>query len=100
MTGRLLVISFQGRLDKKVAGLFWKEGYNVVEIARDELRQQPLPGADVILLNCGKESFEVGREILERLKSRDETVPTIFLTRTSRVDHAVEIMKSGAFDYF
>jgi DNA-binding NtrC family response regulator len=100
MSERLLVISLQERSDRKIIHALAKEGWNVTEIAQEDLRHQPLPASDVILLNCGKESFEIGQEMLEKLRSRDEGVPILFLTRMTRVDHAVEIMKSGAYDYF
>ncbi|HEX5037688.1 MAG TPA: sigma-54 dependent transcriptional regulator [bacterium] len=99
MSARVLVVSLRDRLDKKVFGLIAKEG-EVKEVTREELRQQPIPAADVVLLNCGPESMEVGQEMLSRLKSKDEGLPVIFLTKLTGVDHAVEIMKSGAFDYF
>jgi two-component system response regulator HydG len=100
MSNRVLVISFQEKLDRKLEGLLAKEGWNLSEISREGLRHQPLPPSDVVLLNCGKESFETGKETLERLKSHNEGIPVIFLARFTRVDHAVEIMKGGAFDYF
>jgi len=97
---RFLIISFREKLDKKVLGAIARDGVTAQELTRDELRSEPIPAADVILLNCGQENFDVGREMLEQLRSKDDSVPVIFLTRLSQVDHAVEIMKGGAFDYF
>ena len=100
MSARILIVSFRDKLDKKVHALLAKEALEVREVSRDELIRQPVPASDVVLLNCGGESFEAGRDLLSRLKSKDENLPVIFLTKLTGVDHAVEIMKSGAFDYF
>ena len=100
MTARVLVISFRDKLDKKVLSVLGREDCAFQEVAREELRNQPVPSADVVLLNVGSESFETGCEMLERLRSKDEGVPIVFLTKQTQVDQAVEIMKRGAFDYF
>ena len=100
MTARLLIVSFREKLDRKFLSGLAKEDVSLQEVVRDDMRNQPIPPADVILLNCGQESFEVGLEMIERLKVKNESVPVIYLTRLTQVDHAVEIMKKGAFDYF
>jgi DNA-binding NtrC family response regulator len=101
MNGRLVVISFQEKLDRKVANLIGREGWTIREVTAESLKTEPLPAGDVILLNCGEESFENAKEMLERLQSRaEERVPILFLTNVTRVDSAVDVMKSGAFDYF
>ena len=50
MSARVLIISFREKLDKKVVGLLSKEGGEVRELLRDDLRQQPIPAADVVFL--------------------------------------------------
>jgi two-component system, NtrC family, response regulator HydG len=99
MSARVLVVSLREKIDKKTHSLLSKEG-DVKELTREDLRQQPTPAADLILLNCGSESFEAGQDMLQRLKSKDEGLPIVFFTKLSGIDHAVEIMKGGAFDYF
>ncbi len=96
---RLLIISFREKLDRKIWGLLARDGVALQESSSEELRDQPVPAADVVLLHCGQESFEVGREMLEHLRAKDDSIPVIFLTRFTQVDHAVEVMKGGAFDY-
>jgi len=86
-------------MDRKWLQGLAKEKCDVQELSPQELRKQPLPSADVILLNCDQENFETGRAMMERLRSRDEGVPILFLTRPADVGQAVEIMKQGAFDY-
>src|SRR3989338_1336580 len=100
MAARLLIVSFREKLDRKFLSGLAKEDVSLQEVVRDDMRNQPIPMADVILLNCGQESFEVGLEMIERLKAKNESVPVIYLTRLTEVDHAVEVMKKGAFDYF
>ncbi len=100
MSARLLVISFQEKMDRKLVRLLSREDWSISELSVEDLRDQPFPAADLILLNCGNESFESGQGMLDRLKTRDGGVPVIFLSRMGRVDHAVEIRTGGACDFF
>ncbi len=100
MTGRVLVYSIGEKLDKKVVGILAKDDIKVHEVTKEEMRNQPIPAADAVLIHCGADGFEAGRDLMERLRARSDRMPVIFLTSITQVDHAVDIMKRGAFDYF
>jgi len=100
MSARVLVISFREKLDKKILGLLSKEGADAREMTRDDLRQQPIPSADVVVLNCGGDAAQAGIDVLAQLKTKSENLPIIFLSKVTGVDQAVEVMKGGAYDYF
>ena len=100
MSSRVLALSFGEKIDRKLVNLLMKEKCDVQEMSREDLRKQPIPTSDVILIHCAKESFDVGNEMMGQIQSRHEGIPVIFLARELDIDHAVEIMKRGAFDYF
>lgn len=55
-----------------------------------------LPDLVLIDLDLGETS---GMDLLQRIRARDQAVGAIMLTASANVDHVVEAMRCGAFDY-
>ena len=101
MNSRIVAISFQEKVEKKISDYLSRQGWGVTDVAEADLQKgKPLPPADIILLYGGKEEFDDVSGVLKKLKTRDGGVPVICLTRVTKVDQAVDLMKAGSFDHF
>ncbi|QQR79913.1 MAG: sigma-54-dependent Fis family transcriptional regulator [Deltaproteobacteria bacterium] len=99
MTHRMLTISFKEPLDRSIQQIASREGIQIQEISSEELKNQPLPPAEFVLLNAGSASLENVQGLLLQIKSRDEALPVLVMSHQVDVAPLVEIMKSGAMDY-
>jgi two-component system, NtrC family, response regulator HydG len=77
-----------------------KNGFSVTtchsgKTALESIITQP---PDIVLCDFRLEDMN-GSELLERIKQRNPSIPVIIMTGYSDVRTAVNIMKSGAFDY-
>ncbi|MBI2501059.1 MAG: sigma-54-dependent Fis family transcriptional regulator [Deltaproteobacteria bacterium] len=99
MTGKVLLIGFLEKPDKKVGSFLSKEGWELVEETPVAiLGTKPVPSVDVALLSFGNEEVDGATQAIQKLRSGAQEIPVVCLTRLSHVDQAVMIMKSGAFD--
>ncbi len=99
MTHRMLAISFKENLDRSIQQIASREGFQIHEISSEELKNQPLPPAELVVLNAGSGSLEVVQGVLLQIKSRDEALPVLVMSHQVDVGALVEIMKNGAMDY-
>lgn len=99
MAHRLLVVSFKEVLDKNIAYIATKEGVQIQEVSAEDLRNQPLPATDLVLLNAGSAPLEVVQGLLVQIKSKDEAMPILIMSHQVDVDILVDVMKQGALDY-
>src|SRR5258706_10154264 len=63
--------------------------------ALERLREQAV---DVVLLDL-RLTNEDGMEVLKRLREDDPTLPVVMLTGHGGVEHAVQAIKLGAYDF-
>ncbi len=99
--GKILLVGFREKTDKKFLSFLGKEGWDGEEVSPSELLgSKPLPKAEVAIFFFGRDGYEGGIQALKRLKGGPEEMPVICVTRQLGIDQAVETMKAGAFDYF
>jgi len=75
------------------------EGYEIVEAAHgDEALEAFRKGCDIVLLDWLLPDIN-GQEVLRQMRALHPSTPVIMLTAHSSVEHAVDVMKEGAFHY-
>ncbi|NJN64811.1 MAG: response regulator, partial [Acidobacteria bacterium] len=75
------------------------EGFEIVEAAHgEEALEQFRKGVDLVLLDWLLPDIN-GQEVLRQMRALSPTIPVIMLTAHSSVEHAVDVMKEGAFHY-
>ncbi|MEM1022525.1 MAG: sigma-54 dependent transcriptional regulator [Myxococcota bacterium] len=76
-----------------------EEGFEIVEAAEgQEAISQFNQGCDLVLLDWLLPDVN-GHDVLRQMRTRDPSTPIIMLTAHSSVQHAVDMMKEGAFHY-
>ena len=76
-----------------------EEGFEVAEAAGgQEAMSQFDRGCDLVLLDWLLPDVN-GHDVLRRMRTSDPSTPIIMLTAHSSVQHAVDMMKEGAFHY-
>ncbi len=96
----VLVVEDNDTLRDYVVGLLKQDGYEVVQAAnvpdgRAIIESQSL---DLALLDLGLPPDD-GRELVARLLAVAPDVPAVILTSDDTASSAVELLRSGAFDY-
>ena len=76
------------------------EGYNVTAISDPEIALTFLEESEVdVVITDMKMPGLTGRDVLEKVKNNWPHIPVLIMTAFGSIENAVEIMKSGAFDY-
>ncbi|MDR1856687.1 MAG: sigma-54 dependent transcriptional regulator [Desulfovibrio sp.] len=96
----LLVVDDEKNYLVLLETLLEDEGYAVTAVSDPETALAFLQESEVdVVLTDMKMPKVSGGELLQRVKKNWPTIPVIVLTAFASVDTAVDIMKSGAFDY-
>jgi DNA-binding NtrC family response regulator len=75
------------------------EGFEIIEAAQgQEALDLFTQGCDLVLLDWLLPDIN-GQEVLRQMRATDPTTPVIMLTAHTSVQHAVDMMKDGAFHY-
>ncbi len=96
----IMVIDDDERIRKILTLQLEKAGYNVITVANgsDALELIGQVDVDVVITDIRMPDI-TGDKILKYIKSHFPTIPVIMLTGVVDVETAVNIMKSGAYDY-
>ena len=97
---RILLIDDEVSIRKALKEILEYEGYEIEEAASGDEVLQILAERtfDLIFLDVKMRGMD-GMEVLEALKQKDISTPTIMLTGHGSVDLAVQATKLGAFDF-
>jgi len=75
------------------------EGFEILEAAHGEEALEAFrKGCDIVLLDWLLPDIN-GQEVLRQMRALEPSTPVIMLTAHSSVEHAVDVMKEGAFHY-
>lgn len=98
--GRILIVDADGEARSRLRTLLSGEGYAAETFAwSGALLDAPLPEApSCIVVDVGSPAAE-GLDLIERLKSRGEPLPVIFISDSADVTFSVRAMKAGAVDF-
>jgi two-component system, NtrC family, response regulator AtoC len=96
---RILVADDEDNLRRVLQAILKRDGYEVVEAENgaEALRQMD-DSIDVVITDLKMPEID-GMEVLRRVTARYAAVPVIMITAHGSVGHAVEAVKTGAFDY-
>ena len=97
---RILIIDDESQLRSMLRLMLERVGYEVIEAedGMEGIRQYRDNPADLIITDLKMSSLG-GMEVLRRVKESFPVTVVIVITGYSTVSSAVEVMKSGAFDY-
>jgi two-component system nitrogen regulation response regulator NtrX len=97
---RILVIDDEAAIRESLRMTLEYEGYELLAAATGQeglaLAERETP--DLILLDVKMPGMD-GLEVLDRLRSMDETLPVIVISGHGTISTAVEATKKGAFDF-
>jgi DNA-binding NtrC family response regulator len=98
---RVVVVDDQPNVRRSVAMLLRHDGHTVVEAADAGAAVEAFDSGpiDVVVTDVRLEGPSDGVELMRRLKLRDEHTQVILLTAFGSIDHAVDAMRGGAYDY-
>lgn len=98
--GKVCIIDDDKAVREALRILLFIEGYRTetFESADQFLARQPLPEADVYLLDIRMPGTD-GTELHTMLKEKSSSVPVIFITGHGDIPLAVSAMRDGAFDF-
>lgn len=96
---RVLVVDDEHLIRWSLRQRLEDEGYEIVEAAHGEEALEAFrKGCDIVLLDWLLPDIN-GQEVLRQMRALEPTTPVIMLTAHSSVEHAVDVMKEGAFHY-
>jgi two-component system, NtrC family, response regulator AtoC len=96
---RILVADDEDNLRRVLQAILKRDGYEVVEAENGaEALRQMNDSIDVVITDLKMPEID-GMEVLRRVITHYTGVPVIMITAHGSVGHAVEAVKTGAFDY-
>jgi DNA-binding NtrC family response regulator len=100
MKFNILLIDDENSQREMIAGFLKKKGYNVLQAESGEKGLELLKKNQIdFVLSDMKMSGISGREVLEEVQKLNPEIPVVISTAYGEIDSAVNLMKSGAFDY-
>ena len=98
--GRILIVDSDDEAQSRLCALLSGEGYAAETFAwAGALLDAPLPEAPCCVVASVGASAADGLELIERLKSRGEPIPVIFVSDHADVRLSVRAIKAGAADF-
>ena len=96
---RILIVDDEHLIRWSLRQRLEEEGYEIIEAADgEEALSQFGGGCDLVLLDWLLPDIN-GQEVLRRMRGVDPSTPIVMLTAHSSVQHAVDVMREGAFHY-
>ncbi len=97
---KLLVVDDDALIRRSLSELLRREGYEVLEASTgaEALETAALAQPHLVISDFNMPEVD-GMALLRELHSRRPDLPVILVTGYGTVEHAVEAMKSGAYDY-
>lgn len=97
---RILVVDDDEFIRSTLSDYFTGHGYEVVTAidGEDALRQFAPGEFDCVISDLFMPNID-GLELLQNIKLQDKKVPFLMVTGYPSIDHAVNAMKEGAYDY-
>ena len=100
VANHILVIDDERNYLLVLQAILEEEGYQVTALADPVLAVAFLDESEVdVVITDMKMPGMSGQEVLETVRHRFPHIPVLIMTAFGSIDHAVEAMKAGAFDY-